>query len=113
MDDDKDYTGLYGTTPVTINSAFDIHTPALGTNYGGMFVNTASTDAKPFYGYSTGGAAKAWTYYDGVTGNWQLNNAGNHLSVTNTGKVGIGTSSPEAEGLHVRSTTNDFPCCPD
>lgn len=94
VDDDKRYIGLFGKTPISANTAFDVFSPAAGTNYGGMFVHTSDMRAKPFYGYATAGSARAWTYYDGSNEQWYLNNGGNHLTVTRLGDVGIGTTNP-------------------
>ena len=94
VDDDKRYIGLFGKTPISANTAFDVFSPATGTNYGGMFVNTLDMRGKPFYGYASEGLARAWTYYDGSDEQWYLNNGGNHLTVTRLGNVGIGTTNP-------------------
>jgi len=40
--------------------------------FGGMYVDTASLDGKPFYGYSLDGDEHAWTYFDGQDGRWKL-----------------------------------------
>lgn len=80
----------------TIGSeAFGIRAAVPGLSYGGMYMETESATARPFYGYATAGVAKAWHYWEGSTGKWHLyNNGSNRLTVTSTGAVGIGTESP-------------------
>lgn len=93
IQDSRDYVGMFGNLPVTISSFFDVHADATGTSYGGMYVNTSSATAKPFYGYAANGISRAWTYLDGATGNWHVYNGGDErLTINNSGNVGIGTS---------------------
>jgi hypothetical protein len=80
-------------TPININEYFGVESPA-ESGYGGMFISTAGADGSPFYGYSAGGGADMWTYYNGTTGDWNVNNAGDRLTVESNGEVGIGTASP-------------------
>lgn len=64
-------------------------------NYGGMYIETLSETAKPFYGYATNGVYKMWHYYEGGTGYWHLyNNGQDRLTVTDVGNVGIGNNAP-------------------
>ncbi len=92
------FVGVNRSTPVSGSECFGIQSPANGTSYGGMYVGTDSATARPFYGYTTG-PEDAWTYLEGSTGNWIVNNDGDRLVVTDTGDVGIGTTSPTAR-LH-------------
>ena len=87
------FVGINRTSPVTGADAFAVRSPAI-SGYGGMYIDTAGSSGWPFYGYAQGGSAKAWTYLDGSDGNkWKLSYG---LTVTPSGSVGIGTSSPDA-----------------
>lgn len=100
---------MVGTsTSLSSASYFDVSAPTSGINYGGMYVNTASADGKPFYGYGNAGSSATWTYHDGVTGDWIVYNSGNRMTVQDDGKVGIGTTGP-AERLHVVGGTDTEP----
>jgi Chaperone of endosialidase len=91
--DDGTYTGIGRTTPIG-SSRFDIQATGFGANgYGGMYIQTDNT-GWPFYGYSNNGGTSMWTYWNGGTGTWNVYNNGDQLSVTNTGNVGIGTTTP-------------------
>lgn len=80
---------------------FNVSTPTGPGNYGGMYVETQSGTGLPFYGYATNNSARAWTYLNGSDGTWRLNVAGDRLIVSNTGRVGIGTSPTGTETLQV------------
>jgi hypothetical protein len=72
-----------------------------------MYVNTAASTAKPFYGYAAGGAGQAWTYFDASAKKWQVYNSGTRFTLDNSGRVGIGTTSP-SELLHVQGADSDI-----
>lgn len=85
-----------GSTRVLVNRDyivgsewFGVHAPT--TSYGGMYITTDDT-GWPFYGYKSGAAGAMWTYHDGNTGIWHVNNSGNRLSVRNSGEVDVGTT---------------------
>ncbi len=62
--------------------------------YSGMYINTLAA-GRPFYGYALGGAGIGWTYVDGTDANkWKLNLSGDRLTITTTGLMGIGTTTP-------------------
>lgn len=88
------FVGIGRTTAVTGADRFALRTPAGTGGYGGMYIDTDGAAAYPFYGYATGGIARAWTYYDGGTAKWHLYNIGNRLTVQSNGYVGVGTDSP-------------------
>src|SRR5262249_38751907 len=97
------FVGINRSTSVTGAEYFGIQAPVT-TGYGGMYIQTAGQNTKPFYGYSANnGANIMWTEYDGTTGNWNVHNGGNALTVTSSGSVGIGTAAPAA-ALDVETT---------
>lgn len=97
---------LVGRTNTIGSERFGVRIPVTGPNYGGMYIETnGDSGGRPFYGYAIDGAAKMWHYYDGTSGDWRLYNAGDKLTVENSGEVGIGTIDPEAP-LHVVSKNN-------
>ena len=96
------FVGIGRQTPITGADTFAVRSPAPTGTYGGMYVDTAGTNALPFYGYAMNGSAIAWTFLDGSDANkWEVYNNGIQLTVTPTGTVGIGTTTPEAK-LDVR-----------
>ena len=101
------FVGINSTMPVSPGSeVFGITSPQTN-NYGGMYVRTSGSAAKPFYGYSVNGNTDAWTYVDGSDGNkWKLYVGNVRLTVTTTGRVGIGTTAP-TEILQVGNATCD------
>ncbi len=100
----SDRTFVNRKTSITSAEYFGVTAPVT-SGYGGMYVNTNGANAWPFYGYATGGNAEAWTYFDGATQKWHLNNGSfNRLTVQSDGKVGIGTQTPTST-LHVSGTT--------
>lgn len=92
---------LNRTSPITGADYFTVSTPTTGSSFGGMYIETQSASGLPFYGYATNNVARAWTYVNGADGTWRLNVAGDRLAVSNTGKVGIGTSPTGPETLQV------------
>lgn len=98
-----DFVGIGRNTRITPSEYFGVHTPATA-GFGGMYMSTAGSTARPFYGYATAGSVVgAYHYYDGSTNKWILNLSGDRLVVTNLGDVGIGTNSPNFK-LDVRGT---------
>ncbi|HEY2081802.1 MAG TPA: hypothetical protein VGI88_03380, partial [Verrucomicrobiae bacterium] len=97
------FMGLNRTNFITGADVFDVGSPATSF-YGGMYVDTAGAGGWPFYGYSQGGNATAWTYVDGSdTNKWKLNvGSVNRVTVTGgIGRVGVNTTAPGAQ-LHVQ-----------
>jgi hypothetical protein len=75
------------------NEVFGVRYVGDANEYGGMYVETAHVNGWPFYGYATGGAFRAWSYYNGTNGDWYLYNAGIRLAVPNEGGLRIGPSA--------------------
>jgi hypothetical protein len=89
------YVSIGGrTTPVNSSSFFDVQTDN-GSGFGGMYVDVADPDGNAFYGYSNLGNSRALTYMNATSGSWNVQTAGSdRLTVTSTGNVGIGTTTP-------------------
>lgn len=91
------FVGINRSSAVNNVEYFGIQAASTGTEYGGMYVRTNGTNAKPFYGYASGSgltSQTAWTYLDGATGDWHIHNGDDRITVTDTGNVGIGVTSP-------------------
>jgi hypothetical protein len=94
------FVGINTASPVSGSDYFGVRSP-VQSGYGGMYIRTDGPTAKPFYGLSTG-TESVWTYLDGASGAWRIYNDGDRMTVTDTGRVGIGTTSPSAS-LHVHN----------
>ncbi len=92
------------TTPITGADFFTVRTPTAPGDFGGMYIDTASGTGLPFYGYSTNGTVRAYSYLDGSNGTWILTNQVASLFVNNLGKVGVGASPSGSETLQVAGT---------
>jgi hypothetical protein len=101
---------------ISNNEYFGIRSHTGPGIYGGMFIETEDDSGMPFFGYATGGAFRAWSYYDGRDGDWRLNNAGTRLRVPNEGGLRIGPSvdyslvienTPGSDGIRVLATGDD------
>jgi hypothetical protein len=91
----EDFVGFGRVTALTATEYFGISNPATGTNLGGMYMNTAATTARPYYGWATGGTSRAYAYYDGTANQLRFNVGGDRITIDRTsGAVGIGTTSP-------------------
>ncbi len=88
------FVGVFESAPndVTFGNVFGVRSPQT-VSYGGMWVETLGASGKPIYGY-TNGVSNAWTYLDGPTLDWRLNNGGDRLTVKRNGQMGVGTLSP-------------------
>lgn len=89
------FVGVGRDNRLTSNEVFGIHDDRV-TGYAGMYISTTGTATQPFYGYSAGGQS-AWTYLDGSSLDWRVYNGGDRLTVTRTGDVGIGTTTPTSK----------------
>ncbi len=96
---DGSFVGLGTTSPVG-SGRFVIAGNAPG--YVGMYTQSLVANGQPFYGYALPSAI-AWHYLDGQDGNkWKLFYGGDRLTVTPTGNMGVGTTTPQTR-LHVLS----------
>lgn len=82
------FVGVGRSNPVTSAEVFGIYKNTTG--FGGMYVETPAS-GRPFYGYSAGGEADAYSWYEGPTNIWRLTiGSTNRLAVNgNTGAVNI------------------------
>ena len=88
------FMGLNRATRVSGNEYFGIYAPVTN-NWVGMYIQGSNT-SRPFYGYANPNG-NCWTENDGTDGyKWKLYNGGYQLTVTTSGSVGIGTTSPSA-----------------
>jgi len=87
------FVGVGRDFRISGNEVFGVRYVGSADQYGGMYVETAHAQGWPFYGYATNGSFRAWTYYNGTTGNWYLYNAGIRLAVPNEGGLRIGPSA--------------------
>lgn len=88
------------TTPINTNEYFGIRTPTGANTYGGMYVETSNETGQPFFGFATDGIARAWTYWRGADLTYRIWNGGERLTITDDGRYGFETTSPDAD-LHL------------
>ncbi len=101
--DTAPFVGVGRSSQISSSEVFGVHANVSGS-YGGMYVSTDGENGLPFYGYAAGGTYDAWHAYDGANGYWFLNNGGvNHLSLTQSGFLGLGAYHP-TEKLEVGGT---------
>lgn len=87
------FVGVGRDFRISGNEVFGIRYVGGADQYGGMYVETAHANGWPFYGYATNGSFRAWSYYNGTSGDWHLYNAGIRLTVPNEGGLRIGPSA--------------------
>jgi len=115
-DESANFVGVGRNFRISGNEVFGIRYTGNANQYGGMYVETSAAGGWPFYGYATNGSFRAWTYYDGTTGEWSLNSAGKRLKVPSSGGLRIGpavdyslvienTTGPD--GIRVLDTGDD------
>ncbi|MBA4852130.1 hypothetical protein [Emticicia sp. BO119] len=87
--------GVGTSTMTNANTFLTVRGNLGGTNLEGMYIDASSTTGKAFYGYSVNDSSRAYHYYDGSTSKWNLAMGGlDRITVTSSGFVGIGTTSP-------------------
>ena len=91
-DEATNFVGIGRDFRISGNEVFGVRYTGSPNQYGGMYVETSSAGGWPFYGYATNGSFRAWTYYNGTTGEWSLYNAGIRLKVPSSGGLRIGPS---------------------
>jgi hypothetical protein len=89
------------TTPITGSDYFTLRTPTTAGQFGGMYVETAAADGRPFYGFATNGQFRSYVYYQPSTSSVVLWNNGDHLTINNTGQFGLGLTPSGTERLQV------------
>ncbi|MES2776082.1 MAG: tail fiber domain-containing protein [Bacteroidota bacterium] len=95
------FVGIGTNTPTTSAAGLSLKNNISG--YYGMYID-GGTNGQPFYGYAINGSAKAWTTFNDVNNNWELNYGGVRISVGSTGNVGIGASPSVTAKLDVGGT---------
>ncbi|MBV6457821.1 MAG: hypothetical protein HONBIEJF_00941 [Fimbriimonadaceae bacterium] len=100
------FVGVDRSVRVTGNESFGIGNNS--TTFDGTYIRTAAT-GQPFYGYSLAGEISAFHFVDGQDqGKWKLSvGAGTQVTVTPTGKVGLGTTTP-LHTLQAEAGTNSI-----
>lgn len=115
-DEGNNFVGVGRNFRISGNEVFGVRYTGGPNQYGGMYVETSDATGWPFYGYATNGSFRAWTYYNGETGDWYLYNAGTRLHVPNEGGLRIGpaadyslviSNTPGSDGIRVLDTGDD------
>jgi hypothetical protein len=91
---------------ITPNEVFGVRATTGANNYGGMYMDTSDAGGWPFYGFSTGGALRAWTWFDGTAATWNLFNGGDRLRVQSGGGLEI-QNTTTTDGLRINGTADD------
>jgi hypothetical protein len=115
-DEGTNFVGVGRDFRISGNEVFGIRYTGSPNQYGGMYVETSSAGGWPFYGYATNGSFRAWTYYNGTTGDWSLYNAGIRLKVPASGGLRIGpalnyslviSNTTGSDGIRILDTGDD------
>jgi hypothetical protein len=115
-DEGTNFVGIGRNFRISGNEVFGIRYTGSPNQYGGMYVETSDPGGWPFYGYATNGSFRAWTYYNGSTGDWSLYSAGIRLKVPSTGGLRIGPSlnyslvisnTTGSDGIRILDTGDD------
>jgi hypothetical protein len=112
----QNFVGIGRSFRISGNEVFGVRYTGNPNQYGGMYVETSDAGGWPFYGYATNGSFRAWTYYNGTTGDWSLYSAGIRLKVPSTGGLRIGPSldyslvisnTTGSDGIRILDTGDD------
>jgi len=115
-DEGNNFVGIGRNFRISGNEVFGVRYTGSPNQYGGMYVETSNAGGWPFYGYATNGSFRAWTYYNGTTGDWSLYSAGIRLKVPSTGGLRIGPSlnyslvisnTTGSDGIRILDTGDD------
>jgi hypothetical protein len=115
-DESANFVGVGRNFRISGNEVFGVRYNGAANDYGGMYVETSHANGWPFYGYATNGSFRAWTFYNGTEGDWNLYNAGIRLTVPNEGGLRIGPSlnyslvisnTTGSDGIRVLDTGDD------
>jgi hypothetical protein len=115
-DEATNFVGVGRDFRISGNEVFGVRYTGGADQYGGMYVETSNAAGWPFYGFATNGSFRAWTNYNGTTGDWHLYNAGVRLTVPNEGGLRIGPSadyslvienSTGSDGVRIYDTGDD------
>ena len=98
----SNFVGVGRDFRISSSEVFGIRYVGGADQYGGMYIETTDANGWPFYGYATDGSFRAWTFYNGTTGDWSVYNDGIRLTVQNEGEVTIGPSA--SHGLVITNT---------
>lgn len=107
------FTGVGTNTPVSAAEVFGVRRTTGPNDWGGMYVETTDATGRPFYGFSTAGAQRAWIEYNQNPQALQFvfANIGAPMTVTPS-FVGVNTGTPVSAStvFGVRRTTppNDW-----
>ncbi|MEW6468648.1 MAG: hypothetical protein AB1458_06970 [Bacteroidota bacterium] len=105
------YVGINNPTPIyplhLVTSTYPgVQVDGSDASWSGYYANTTNSTGQPFYGYKVQGNPAAWHYVT-QSGDWRLwVNTNNHLTVTSSGNVGMGTTTP-ASLLHVKNANTN------
>jgi len=115
-DEGANFVGIGRNFRISGNEVFGVRYTGGPNQYGGMYVETSDSGGWPFYGYATNGSFRAWTYYNGTTGEWSLYNAGIRLKVPASGGLRIGpalnyslviSNTTGSDGIRILDTGDD------
>lgn len=68
----NNFLGIGRSDKVVPGEYFGIQAPVKAGDWGGMDVNGADPESRPFYGYATDGDERAWHDYHGANEEWRL-----------------------------------------
>jgi hypothetical protein len=112
----SNFVGIGRNFRISGNEVFGVRFTGNPNQYGGMYVETSAAQGWPFYGYATNGSFRAWTYYNGSTGDWSLYSSGIRLKVPASGGLRIGpaldyslviSNTTGSDGIRVLDTGDD------